>query len=129
MKKIIPQVTQAPTPSGTYSTAVQVGNTVYLAGQIPLVPSTGEMVTGDMSMHVRQVFHNLQAVVQATGGTLDDIVKLTIYLTDLTHFPIINQMMAEFFSEPYPARTTVEVSALPKNALIELDGILVLADA
>jgi reactive intermediate/imine deaminase len=127
MKKTITNVVDAPKPSGTYSPAIQAGNTIYLAGQIPLLPTTGEMVTGDMTMQVRQVFKNLQAVCIAAGASLNDLVKLNVYLADLADFPYINQIMAEFFTEPYPARTTVEVSALPKGAKIEIDGILVLA--
>lgn len=128
MHKAINKVTNAPQPSGTYSTAIQVGNTIYLAGQIPLDPITGNMIEGDISMQVRQVFHNMRAVAEAVGSTLNNIVKLTIYLTDLTHFPIVNQVMPTFFNEPYPARTTVEVRALPKGASIEIDGILILSD-
>ncbi|MDF2868220.1 MAG: RidA family protein [Gammaproteobacteria bacterium] len=127
MKKAITNVANAPKPSGSYSPAIQVGNTLYLAGQIPLVPATGEMVADDFSIQVRQVFENMQAVCLAAGGNLNDVVKLNIYLTDLSNFPYVNQIMPEFFNEPYPARTTIEVSALPKNAQLEIDGILVLA--
>lgn len=126
MKQAIDQIPNAPKPSGTYSSAIQVGSTVYLAGQIPLISDSGNLVEGDFSQQVRQVFHNMQAVCEAAGGGLNQIVKLTIYLSDLANFPIVNQIMLEFFGEPYPARTTIEVSKLPKGAAIEVDGILVL---
>lgn len=124
-KEAIGAIKNAPAPSGSYSPAIRVGNTVYLAGQIPLCPTTGELVSAEITAQVRQVFANLQAVAEACGGNLDQMVKLTIYLQDLRHFPHINQIMPEFFTAPYPARTTIEVAGLPKNALIEVDGILV----
>ena len=126
MKTVITNINNAPKPSGTYSPAIRVGNTVYLAGQIPLVPATNEIIADDFSQQVRQVFENLQAVCQAAGGNLNDLVKINIYLTDLSNFPQVNHIMPEFFTEPYPARTTIEVSALPKGSQIEMDGILVL---
>ena len=126
MTKIIIQTDQAPQAIGTYSQAVKVGNTVYLSGQIPLVPETMELVAGDMEAQIRRVFDNLAAVAAAAGGSLADMVKLNIYLTDLGHFPLVNQVMATYFRAPYPARAAVGVAALPKGAAVEMDGILVL---
>lgn len=114
----------APQAIGTYSQAIRAGNTVYLSGQIPLDPATGELVTGDMEAQVRRVFENLKAVAAAAGADLSHIVKLTVYLTDLTHFALVNRVMAEYFSQPYPARAAVGVAALPKGAAVEMDGIL-----
>ena len=116
----------APAAIGTYSQAVRVGDTVYLSGQIPLVPQTMVLVEGDMQAQIRQVLRNLAAVAGAAGGSLGEVVKLNVFLTDLTHFPLVNQVMAEFFSEPYPARAAVGVAALPKGAAVEMDAILVL---
>jgi reactive intermediate/imine deaminase len=117
---------QAPAAIGSYSQAVKVDNTVYLSGQIPLVAETMEMVEGDFAAQARQVFGNLRAVCEAANGGLANIVKLNLYLTDLGNFAAVNQIMAEFFEEPYPARAAVEVSALPKGALFEADGIMVI---
>lgn len=119
--------TAAPQAIGTYSQAVKVNNTVYLSGQIPLVPDTMTLSAGDMANQIHQVFRNLRAVAQASGGDLNNIVKLTVFLTDLTHFPLVNQIMAEYFQPPYPARAVVGVAALPKGATIEMDAILVLS--
>ena len=116
----------APDAIGTYSQAIKIGNTVYLSGQIPLDPKTMELVTGDIAAQTKQVFTNIQEVVKAAGGVLENIVKLSIFLTDLTHFPIVNEVMAGFFSEPYPARSTVQISALPRGAQIEIEAIMVL---
>ncbi|AUB81716.1 Rid family detoxifying hydrolase [Candidatus Thiodictyon syntrophicum] len=116
----------APAAIGTYSQAVRVGDTVYLSGQIPLVPQTMALVEGDMQAQIRQVLRNLAAVAGAAGGSLGEVVKLNVFLTDLTHFPLVNQVMAEFFSEPYPARAAVGVAALPRGAAVEMDAILVL---
>ena len=116
----------APQAIGTYSQAVKVDKTVYLSGQIPLVPSTMTLVEGDMATQIRQVFDNLRAVAQAAEGDLADIVKLNIFLTDLTHFTLVNTIMAEYFQPPYPARAAVGVAALPKGAAVEMDAILVL---
>jgi reactive intermediate/imine deaminase len=118
---------QAPQAIGTYSQAVKVGQTVYLSGQIPLVPETMEMVEGDIEVQIRRVFDNLQAVAKAAGGTLSDVVKLNVFLTDLAHFPVVNQVMAEYFSEPYPARAAIGVAALPKDAGVEMDAVMQLA--
>lgn len=126
MTKTIIQTDHAPQAIGTYSQAVKVGNTVYLSGQIPLVPETMELVTGDMETQIRRVFDNLAAVAAAAGGSLADMVKLNVYLTDLGHFPLVNQVMATYFQAPYPARAAVGVAALPKGAAVEMDGILVL---
>jgi reactive intermediate/imine deaminase len=103
-----------------------VGDTIYLSGQIPLVPETMALVTGDMEAQIRRVFDNLAAVAEAAGGSLGDLVKLNVYLTDLGHFPLVNQVMAAYFSEPYPARAAIGVAALPKGAAVEMDGILIL---
>ena len=117
---------KAPQAIGTYSQAVKINNTVYLSGQIPLVPESMELVDGDMRMQITQVFNNLTAVAEASGGSLADVAKLNIYLTDLSHFPLVNEVMSEFFSEPYPARAAVGVAELPKASLVEMDAVLVL---
>ena len=114
----------APQAIGTYSQAVRVGNTVYLSGQIPLIPETMELIEGDITNQIKRVFMNLAAVAKASGGTLTNINKLNIYLTDLSNFPLINEIMAEYFSEPYPARAVVGVASLPKGAMIEMDAIM-----
>jgi len=114
----------APAAIGPYSQAVKVGQFVFLSGQIPLVPSTMDVVDGDFAARARQVFENLKAVAEEAGGSLNDAVKLTIFLTDLGNFAIVNEVMAEFCDEPYPARAAVEVSALPKGVDVEADAIL-----
>jgi reactive intermediate/imine deaminase len=116
----------APAAVGTYSQAVKVGRFVFLSGQIPLVPGTMEVVAGDFKARARQVFENLKAVAVAAGGSLDDAVKLTIFLTDLDNFGAVNEVMAEYCAEPYPARAAVQVSALPKGVDVEADAILAL---
>lgn len=126
MERKIIETPRAPRAIGTYSQAVQVGDTVYLSGQIPLVPETLELVDGDMDAQVRRVFDNLSAVCEAAGGGLADIVKLNIYLTDLAHFSIVNEVMAEYLEPPYPARATVGVAALPGGARVEMDAVMVL---
>ena len=126
MPKTIIRTDRAPQAIGTYSQAVRVGDTLYLSGQIPLVPETMALVTGDMEAQIRQVFDNLAAVADAAGGSLADLVKLNVYLTDLDHFPLVNQVMASYFREPYPARAAIGVAALPKGAAVEMDGILIL---
>jgi len=118
---------QAPSAIGTYSQAVKVADTVYLSGQIPLVPETMEMVEGDIEQQITRVFENLRAVSRAAGGDLKDIVKLNIFLCDLSNFAIVNEVMGRYFSQPFPARAAVEVSALPKAALVEMDAIMHLA--
>ncbi len=117
---------QAPEAIGTYSQAVKVNNTVYLSGQIPLIPETMTLIEGDFAEQARQVFKNLQAVCTASNGNLQDVVKLNIYLTDLSNFPVVNEVMAEFFQKPYPARAAIGVNELPKGAAVEADGIMVL---
>lgn len=117
---------EAPAAIGTYSQAVKVGSTVYLSGQIPLDPATMELVEGGIDASVRRVFANLAAVCSAAGGTLQDIVKLNIYLTDLGHFQLVNSIMAEYFEQPYPARAAVGVASLPKGTEVEMDAVMVL---
>lgn len=117
---------QAPAAIGPYSQAVRSGNTVYFSGAIPLVPATGEVVEGDITAQARQVFDNLKAVAEAAGGSLADAVKLNIYLTDLANFAKVNEVMARYFSEPYPARAAVGVKELPRGAVVEADAILVI---
>ncbi len=124
MSREIISTNLAPQAIGTYSQAVKSGNRVYMSGQIPLVPETMEMVEGDVEAQSRRVFDNLQAVARAAGGDLEDVIKLNVYLTDLDHFPLVNQVMAEYFSEPYPARAAVGVAALPKDAAVEMDGVM-----
>lgn len=114
----------APAAIGTYSQAVKVNKTVYLSGQIPLVPATMEMVDGDIEAQIHQVFKNLSAVCEAAGGKLQDIAKLNIFLTDLSNFTTVNQVMAQYFEQPYPARAAIGVAQLPKDAGVEMDGIL-----
>jgi reactive intermediate/imine deaminase len=124
MARTIISTPHAPAAIGTYSQAVRVGSTVYISGQIPLDPATGALVTGDMESQVRRVFENLKAIATAAGGSLADSVKLTIYLTDLAHFALVNKVMAEYCREPYPARAAVGVASLPRGAAVEADCIL-----
>ncbi len=119
---------KAPSAIGTYSQAVKVDNTVYLSGQIPLLPETMELCGNEIEAQIIQVFINLQAVAEAAGGSLADIVKLNVFLTDLKHFPLINEIMAKYFNEPYPARAAIGVAELPKGSQVEMDAIMVLAD-
>jgi len=116
----------APQAIGPYSKAIKKDSLVFISGQIPMVPGTTELVGADLAEQTHQVFKNLQSVAEASGGGLNDIVKLTIYLTDLSAFAIVNEIMASYFIEPYPARATIEVSALPKSALVEVEAILAL---
>jgi reactive intermediate/imine deaminase len=116
----------APAAIGTYSQAVRAGGAVYLSGQIPLDPATMQVVEGGPRAQIKQVFENLAAVARAAGGTLNDAAKLTVYLTDLAHFPLVNEIMAEYFSEPYPARAAIGVRELPRGVAVEVDAILVL---
>jgi reactive intermediate/imine deaminase len=125
MTKQVISSADAPRAIGTYSQAIRAGGAVYLSGQIPLVAQTGELVAGDIAAQITQVFENLKAVAAAAGATLDDAVKLTIYVTDLGNFPTVNEVMAKYFKEPYPARATVEVKGLPKGAAVEVDAVLV----
>jgi reactive intermediate/imine deaminase len=115
---------KAPQAIGTYSQAVKVNTTVYLSGQIPLLPESMEMVEGDMRAQIVRVFDNLRAVAEAAGGSLADVAKLNVYLTDLAHFPLVNEVMADYFEEPYPARAAIGVEALPKDAGVEMDAIM-----
>ncbi|HVI25591.1 MAG TPA: RidA family protein [Xanthomonadaceae bacterium] len=116
----------APAAIGPYSQAIRAGNTVYLSGQTPLVPETGQMVEGDIEAQARRAFENLRAVCEAAGGSFDRVVRLGLYLTDLSDFARVNAVMAEYFSKPYPARSTIQAAALPRGAAFEVDGIMVL---
>ena len=124
MSREIITTDQAPQAIGTYSQAVKVGSTVYLSGQIPLVPETMVMVDGDIETQIRRVFDNLSAVAKAAGGSLNDVVKLNIFLTDLANFGTVNEVMAEYFAQPYPARAAIGVAQLPRDAGVEMDAIL-----
>jgi len=124
MAREIIQTDKAPQAIGTYSQAVKVNKTVYMSGQIPLIPETMELVDGDITIHIRRVFDNLKAVAKAAGGDLSDVAKLNIFLTDLSHFPTVNEVMAEYFSEPFPARAALGVASLPKDAQVEMDAVL-----
>lgn len=126
MTKYIIQTDNAPQAIGTYSQAIKVEHTVYLSGQIPLVPATMMIVEGDIVAQITQVFDNLQAVAEAAGGDLSDIVKLNVFLTDLSCFPLVNDIMGDYFNEPYPARAVIGVAALPKAVDVEMDAIMVL---
>lgn len=126
MAREIISTDNAPKAIGTYSQAVRVDNTVYLSGQIPLVPESMELIEGDIAEQIRRVFDNLSAVCQAAGGKLDDIVKLNVFLTDLGDFPVVNEIMADYFSQPYPARAAIGVAALPKGAAVEMDAVMYL---
>ncbi|HEY0230760.1 MAG TPA: RidA family protein [Dokdonella sp.] len=128
MSRKIIHTEHAPKAIGPYSQAVRAGNTVYLSGQIPLDPATGELVGGDIAAQTRRVFENLTAVCAAAGGSLADIVRVGIYLTDLGDFAAVNAVMAEYCREPFPARSTIGVSALPRGARVEVDAILVLGE-
>jgi reactive intermediate/imine deaminase len=116
----------APAAIGPYSQAIKVGNTIFISGQIPLVPETMEIVEGGIEEQTHQVFANLIAVTKAAGGGLENLAKLTIFLTDLNDFAVVNKIMATYFSEPYPARATIEVSALPKGVTVEIEAIMAL---
>lgn len=124
MTKLPIHTGDAPTAIGTYSQAIQAGSLVFLSGQIPLLPDTMEVVKGDFSTRARQVFSNLDAVAKAAGGSLNDVVKLTIYMTDLDNFAAVNAVMEDFFEQPYPARAAVGVASLPKGVDVEADAIL-----
>lgn len=117
---------RAPAAIGTYSQAIRCGNTVYLSGQIPLNPHTMDLCSNDIQLQIEQVLDNLEAVCEASGGTLAHVAKLTVYLTDLNHFPFINEAMARRFMQPYPARAAIGVSALPRGAQVEIDGVMIL---
>jgi reactive intermediate/imine deaminase len=124
MKKEIISTDKAPQAIGTYSQAVKVNNTVYISGQIPLVPETMEVLEGSVEEQIHLVFKNLQAIITAAGGNFDNVVKLNIFLTDLSNFPTVNQVMAQYFTEPYPARAAIGVNELPKAVAVEMDAVL-----
>ncbi|NRQ42830.1 RidA family protein [Rheinheimera sp. YQF-2] len=124
MSKVIIRTNDAPAAIGTYSQAVKIGTTVYLSGQIPLVPATMQLVSEDFAAQTHQVFKNLAAVCDAAGGSLNDMVKVNIFLTDLGQFAVVNEIMSQYFAEPYPARAAVQVSALPRASQIEIDGVM-----
>ena len=124
MTREIIHTPDAPEAIGTYSQAVKVGDTVYLSGQIPLVPETMNVIEGDFATQVRRVFDNLTAVAKASGGSLQDVVKLNIYMTDLNYFGTVNEIMAEYFEQPYPARAAVGVASLPKGVPVEMDAVM-----
>lgn len=126
MAKSIIQTDAAPQAIGTYSQAVKVDDTVYISGQIPLDPASMEVVGGGIEAEIRRVFDNLQAVAEAAGGSLADIVKLNIFLTDLGNFPTVNEIMASYFQQPYPARAAIGVAALPKGVGVEMDAVMVI---
>ena len=126
MTRTVINTAAAPAAIGTYSQAIKVGDTVYLSGQIPLLPATAQLVEGDMRAQIARVFENLGAIAAAAGGTLQDVVKLNVFLLDLAHFPLVNEVMAQYFQQPYPARAAVGVAALPKGAAVEMDAIMVL---
>lgn len=128
MTREIISTDRAPQAIGTYSQAIKVGDTVYLSGQIPLVPDTMQMVDGGMEAQIRRVFDNLSAVCQAAGGSLRDIVKLNIFLTDLNYFLLVNEVMETYFNQPYPARAAIGVASLPKGAGVEMDAVMVLGE-
>lgn len=127
MREVI-STAKAPQAIGTYSQAIKVGNTVYLSGQIALIPETMELKEGDIAERIHQVFKNLSAVCEAAGGTLQDIAKLNIFLTDLSHFATVNEIMAQYFEQPYPARAAVGVKELPKNTDVEMDAVMELSN-
>lgn len=118
---------EAPAAIGTYSQAIQCGHTVYLSGQIPLDPETMELCSDDIFLQIKQVLDNLEAVCKAAGGSLAQIVKLNVYLTDLSHFPLINEVMSQYFTAPYPARAAIGIAALPRGSQVEMDGIMVVS--
>ena len=124
MAREIIQTDKAPQAIGTYSQAVKVNKTVYMSGQIPLIPETMELVEGDIAAHIRRVFDNIKAVAQAAGGDLKDVAKLNIFLVDLNNFATVNEVMSEYFTEPYPARAALGVASLPKDAQVEMDAVL-----
>lgn len=128
MSREIIHTEKAPAAIGTYSQAVKIGGTVYVSGQIPLDPKTMQLVSDDIREQIKQVFENLQAVIQASGADFCDVVKATVYLTDLNHFALVNEIMAQYFKAPYPARVAIGVQSLPKGSLVEIDATLVLTN-
>jgi reactive intermediate/imine deaminase len=126
MSKQIISTTNAPAAIGTYSQATRVGNTMWISGQIPLDPATKELVKGDMEAQVRRVFENIKAIVMAGGASMDDVVKVSVFLVDLQHFALVNKVMADYFREPYPARAAIGVASLPRAAQVEAECIVAL---
>jgi reactive intermediate/imine deaminase len=124
MSRQIISTPDAPQAIGAYSQAVKCGSTVYVSGQVPLDPATGELVQGSMEVQIRRVFENLRAIVKAAGGELAHVAKLNVFLTDLGHFALLNKVMAEYFSQPFPARAAIQVAALPKGATVEIDCVV-----
>jgi len=124
MSRTIIETSEAPAAIGTYSQAVRTGNTVWISGQIPLDPATKELVSGDIDAEIRRVFDNLKAIAKAAGGSLNDAVKVTVFLTDLAHFGRVNEIMATYFDKPWPARAAVGVAALPRGARVEMECVL-----
>ncbi|WP_416306593.1 RidA family protein [Neptunicella sp. SCSIO 80796] len=124
MSRTVINTPNAPQAIGTYSQAVKVGSTVYLSGQIPLVPSSMEVISEDFAEQTQQVFANLSAVCEAAGGSLNDLAKVNIFMTDLSNFATVNEIMSQHFSQPYPARAAIQISALPKGVQIEIDGVM-----
>ena len=129
MSRTTIRTSKAPSAIGTYSQAVRAGDTIYLSGQIPLDPASGEMTEGGIAEQVRRVFDNLKAVAEATGGSLNDVVKLNVYLLNIKDFPVINELMSGYFDEPYPARAAIGVAALPRGAAVEMDAVIYLPRA
>ena len=127
MKRTVISTPDAPQAIGTYSQAVRVGDTVYLSGQIPLVPRTMDLDGGNVSTQIARIFENISAVAKEAGGSLSDIVKLTVFLTDLVNFPQVNEVMAQYFQPPYPARSTIGVASLPRGAVVEVEATMVIA--
>jgi len=128
MSKSVINTDKAPQAIGTYSQAIKAGTTVYLSGQIPLVPETMQVISEDFAEQAHQVFKNVQAVCQAAGGDTNDLAKVNIFLTDLSNFATVNEIMSQYFKQPYPARAAVQVSALPKGVQIEIDGVMALPE-
>ena len=124
MSRSVISTPNAPQAIGTYSQAVKCGNTVYVSGQIPLDPATANLVTDDMDKQIRRVFDNLLAIITAAGGNFSHVAKLNVFLTDLSHFALVNQIMSEYFTQPYPARAAIQVAALPKGAAVEMDCVV-----
>ena len=124
MTRTVIHTPNAPAAIGTYSQAIRSGNTVYVSGQIPLDPATGQLISDDIDAEIRRVFDNLAAIAVAAGGTLDNAVKVSVFLTDLAHFARVNEIMATYFAQPYPARAAIGVAALPKGARVEMECIL-----
>lgn len=124
MSRSIINTPNAPQAIGTYSQAVKCGNTVYVSGQIPLDPATGDLVQGEFEVHARRVFDNLKAIINAAGGDFSHVAKLNVFLTDLGNFALVNKLMSEYFTQPYPARAAIQVAALPKRAIVEMDCVV-----